>query len=134
MTLELMPKSFWRFPAFWDDEDWTLPAAPAAGSGLAVSEDDQHVYVEAAVPGLEPKDVEVTFEKGVLWIKGESKSEEKNRKYYRRATSAFSYRVAVPGNLDEKAEPEATYEKGVMKVTFRKKPETAPKKIAIKAK
>lgn len=137
MALDLVPWSFWRFPAlrsFWDwdeEEEWSLSAT--APSGLSISEDDKNVYVTAALPGVDPKDVEVTFDKGILWIKGENKEEEKGRKYYRKATNAFSYRVAVPGDIDPKAEPSATCKNGVMTVTFAKSAMAQPKKIAVKA-
>jgi len=73
-------------------------------SGLSVSEDDKHVYVEAAVPGVEPDKIEVSYDKGVLWIRGqqEQENQDRNRKYYRKASASFSYRLAVPGNIDEK--------------------------------
>ena len=101
-------------------------------SGLTVSEDNNNVYVEAALPGIDVEDVEITFDKGILWIKAEKKEEDKNKKYYRKASSSFSYRVAVPGNLDERREPEASYENGIMKITFPKAEKSIPKKINIK--
>lgn len=134
MALDITPLSFWRFPSirgFWDDED-DLAMTSAMPSGISISEDDAHVYVEAALPGVDPKDVEITFDKGVLWIKGETKEEEKKRKYYRKATSSFSYRIAVPGDLDPKVDPVAEAKHGVMKITFKKTPEAQPKKIAVK--
>jgi len=101
-------------------------------SGLSVSEDEGNVYVDAALPGIEPKNIEVTFDKGVLHISGEDKEEEKKKKYYRKATSAFSYRVAVPSEVSPKTEPEATYKNGVMHVAFKKMAAAAPKKITVK--
>jgi len=138
MALDIIPRSFWtfpsfRFPALWeeDDEDKFLTVA-SIPSGLTVSEDDKNVYVEAAIPGVDPEKVEVTFNKGVLWIKAEGEEEEKGKKYYKKASRSFSYRVAVPGNIDEKKEPEAVCKNGVMKVTFTKVPEAKPKKITVK--
>ena len=132
--VDLVPRSFWRFPAtpsLWEDEeDWgTLTNWP---SGLSLSEDNSHVYVQVAVPGVDPKDIEVTFDKGIVWIKGEAKEEEKEKKYYRKAASVFSYRVAVPGDLDTNKEPEAAVKNGVMTVTFAKSPKTQPKKISVR--
>ncbi len=132
MVRSLIPSSFWQFPSlrsFWEDEDWDL--VPTA-SGLSISEDDQNVYVEAAMPGLEPEDIEVSFDKGVLWLKGEAKEETTKKKYYRKATSSFSYRVVVPGEIDPNKEPVATYKNGVMKVTFAKSAASQPKKIKVK--
>lgn len=138
MRFDIVPTNFWRVPAITSDllediEEWM----PAYGtlSGLSMSEDDKNVYVEAAVPGVEPKDTEVTFDKGVLWIKGERKEEEKSgKKYYRKASSSFSYRVTIPTDVDWKTEPTATCKNGIMHVIFAKSPKTEPKKIAVKVK
>jgi HSP20 family protein len=91
------------------------------------------VYVEASVPGVDPDKIEVSYDKGVLWIRGQQEQEKGgDRKYYRKASSSFSYRMAIPGNVDENKDPEATYKNGIMKVTFNKVPEPQPKKIAVK--
>lgn len=126
----LVPSYFRNFflsdDDFWET-DFTTP------SGLSVYEDEQHVYIEADLPGLREEDIEITFEKGVLWIRGERKEEEKGKekKYYRKASSSFSYRVLVPGLIDEKKEPEASYKEGVMTVTFEKSQQNRARKIKI---
>ncbi len=140
MAFDLIPSrllSFpsMRMPSIWDDEDeWFT--TPSTSSGLSISEDEKNVYVEAAVPGIDPKEVEITFQDGYLWIRGETKEEEKDkaRKYYRESNKSFSYRLAVPGDINEKVEPTATSKHGVMIVKFEKSPKMAPKKIQIKAK
>lgn len=120
-----------RLPSIFEDEDW---ASFFPSSGLTVSEDEQHVYVEAAVPGVDPNTVEVTYDKGVLWVRGnqDETEENKDKKFYRKASRAFSYRIAVPGNIDENAEPDAVCKNGIMKVTFNKIPQTEPKKINVR--
>jgi HSP20 family protein len=82
------------------------------------------------VPGVDPKEIEVTYTKGVLTIKGEKKQEEKGKLYQRRATKSFLYRV-MPEDVDFNIEPEATYRNGVMTVTFTRRPESKPKKIKV---
>lgn len=137
MSYDLIPNRFLTFPhiqvpSVWnDDDDWGVPSS--SPSGLSISEDEKKVYVEAALPGIDPKNVEVTFHEGYVWIRGESKEEEKDksRKYYREATRSFSYRVAVPGEVDMNADPVATYKHGVMSVAFTKSPKLQPKKIQI---
>jgi HSP20 family protein len=117
----------------WDEEDdWLV--TPSTQSGLSVSEDDNNIYVEAAVPGIDPKDVEITYQDGYLWVRGETKEEEKDkkRKFYRQASSSFSYRVAIPGEVDPNKEPEATYKRGIMTITFSKSEKVLPKKIEVK--
>src|SRR3989304_507850 len=128
----LMPSAFWRFPTLWEEDEELLPQATSI-SGLSISEDDKNVFVEAAVPGIDPKNVDVTFNKGILTITGEKEEEEKKKKYYRKASSSFSYRVLVPGEIDPNKEPKAEAKNGVMVVTFTKIPESKPKKIAVKA-
>jgi len=138
MALDLVPRRILSFPPlslpnFWDeDEEWLM--SPSTQSGLSVYEDENNVYVEAAVPGINPKDVEITYQNGYLWVRGETKEEEKNKKkkYYRQASRSFSYRVAVPGEVDTNKEPEATYKHGVMTITFAKSPKAQPKKIQVK--
>lgn len=126
-----------RFPSLLDVGEEEFFTTPITDSGLSISEDDKRVYIEAAVPGIDSKDIEVTFEKGVLWIKGEAKEEEKKEekklKFYRKAQRAFSYRVLVPGDIDPNGVQEAVCKNGVMKVTFVKSPKTHPKKIVVKA-
>jgi HSP20 family protein len=136
----IVPRSFFDFPSLHipsllEDMDGFLTASSAAAQGgLSVSEDDKKIYVEAAIPGVNPNDVEVTLDRGILWIRGESRKEErdKNKKFYRQAQRAFSYRVAVPGDADPNVEPEAMCRDGIIRLTFVKSPQAQPKRIAIK--
>lgn len=137
VAVDIVPTSnFWRLPFIASDlwEDLTdLTPLNGTLSGLTVSEDAKSVYVEAAMPGVDPKDIDVSFEKGVLWMKGSAKHEEKDgKKYYRKASEEFSYRVAIPGEVDWNTEPVATCKNGMMTVTFAKSPKAQPKKIAVK--
>lgn len=137
---DLMPRNFWNFPtnsflSLLDEEGGLFPMTiwPSTHylQGLSISEDDKNVYVEAAVPGVDPKVIEVTFSKGVLTIKAEKKEEKKGKTYHRKATQSFFYRI-TPGDVDPKAEPVATCKNGTMTVTFAKVPEEKLKKIAVK--
>lgn len=134
MQLDIMPNSFWDSPTklstMLDEEDWRL-FLPS--SGLTVSEDKKNIHVEAAMPGISPKDIEVTFDKGILWIRGEVKEEEedKKRKYYHKSSHTFLYRVTVPETRDEAIEPEVKSSNGILKVSFAKLPETQPKKLKV---
>ncbi len=135
MAIDIVPSSLWRFPmvrGYWDDDE-DISLTTSGPNGVSISEDEKNVYVEVALPGIDPKDVEITFDKGILWVKGEAKEENTSKKYYRKATNSFSYRVAVPGELDLAAEPTAEANHGIMKVTFQKSPKALPKKITIKS-
>jgi HSP20 family protein len=136
MPNDLVMRPFWDFSPFrmsslLDDED-SWPTAGYSNGGLSISEDDGSVYIEAAVPGVNPEDVEMTFHNGILKIHGKSKSEEKkDRKNYRSMTNEFSYQVAVR-DVDSNVEPEATCKNGVMEVKFAKSKAAQPKQIKVK--
>lgn len=144
MANGLISRGLWNFPTItfpsledvFEEVEDLVPTTiwPSTNylQGLTVSEDDKNVYVEAAVPGVDPKDVEVTYEKGVLTIRAEKKEEEKGKTFRRRASKSFFYRV-TPGDVDPNKEPEAVCKNGVMKVTFAKAARAQPKKIAVKA-
>lgn len=121
-------------PSNWSDEDF-WPAANAP-TGISISEDEKNIYIEVAVPGIDPKNIDTTVKDNQLWIHGEQKEEEKDkkRKYYRKANRSFSYRIGIPGDIDMNMEPEATCSHGVMTVTFQKSPKAQPKKIQVKIK
>lgn len=136
MTNNLIPRGFWnmpnfRIPSLWADlmEETRLDTIP---SGLSVSEDDKGFYVDAALPGIEPKDIEVTFDRGMLHMSGQSEEEEKGKKFYRKATGQFSYSVMAPESVDSKKEPKVTYQNGMMHAVFEKTSSPKPKKIEVK--
>ncbi len=140
MTRKPVPRSFWSFPptrfpfSLFDEEEENWLQEFSDASGLSVYEDEQAVTIEAALPGIKPEDVEMTFDKGVLWIKAVRKEEEKDksRKFYRKAEGSFSYRIAVPGNIDESKQPDATCKEGILRVVFPKAQKNHTKKIPVK--
>ena len=135
MAYDLVPGRLLSFPSLhlpsiWnDDDDWLTPSSTP--SGLSISEDEKNIYIGASLPGIDPKNIDVAYQDGYVWIRGEVKEEEKdkNRKYYREATKSFSYRVAVPGDVDLTSEPAATYRHGIMTVSFTKSQKSQPKKF-----
>lgn len=119
-----------RWPNVWDDEEFT---PSIGGDNLDVYETKDEVVVKAAVAGVDPDKIDVTFEKGVLTITGSEESEEKeDKKFYRKSSRSYAYRVAVPGNIDLAKEPEASFKHGVVSIAFKKAEEAKPKKISIK--
>lgn len=129
----LFPR-WWRWPSLWEEEEeW--PEVPVTTRGLDVYETEDEVVVKAVVPGVDPKKVDVTYQDGRLWIKGEVEEEEKGRKYYRKSSRSFDYALDVP-NIDPASEPKsAVVEDGVLTVTFTKaKPKERAKKIEVKVK
>lgn len=93
--------------------------------------------VTAELPGLDEKNIEVTYADGTLTIKGEKKDEreEKQKDYYvsERSYGSFQRTFAVPDGVDAD-KIEASFKNGVLTVTLPKTPEAqkSEKKIEIK--
>ncbi len=112
---------------------------PAAFSGswvpaVDIYETDDAIVLEAELPGMDEKDIEVRVEDNVLTIKGERKFEKeaKEENYYRmeRYYGSFQRSFSLPSNVDVD-KIKAEYKKGILKVTMPKKEETKPKQIKI---
>lgn len=100
-----------------------------------IREEDRRFVILADIPGVEPKDIEVSMDKGVLSIKGERKSEfsEENGNAARveRFYGAFHRRFALPDSADADG-ISASGKHGVLEISIPKKPETTPRKIEIR--
>jgi len=118
-----------RWPDVWDEDLFDS----TANSNLNVYETKSNVIVEANVAGVDSEDLDITFEKGVLWIQAKKKQEEKDeeRKYYSRSSFSYSYKVAIPGDIDQSNEPSVTNSNGVLRVEFKKSALAQPKKLRV---
>jgi HSP20 family protein len=124
-----------EFRDFFDIDFPTLSSLD--NSGISIYEDEKKVYVEAHLPGVKKDEININFEKGTLWIKAETKREdkeerEKKYKYHLKAASSFSYRLPIPSKVDESKTPEAIYQDGILKVIFEKGNISKTHKIEIK--
>lgn len=121
-----------QWPDVWDEDLLNVSGT----RDLDVYETEDEVVVRANIAGVAEDDVELTFEKGVLYINAEKTEEEgdKDKKHYSKSSWSYSYKVAVPGMIDFGAEPEAEIENGVVSVTFKKSEGAKPKRLTIKKK
>ena len=100
-----------------------------------IKEDSERFMITADIPGVEPKDIEVTMENGVLTIKGERKLEtqdEGNNGYRRveRVYGSFYRRFTLPDTADAEA-ISANGQHGVLAVVIPKRAALQPKRIAV---
>jgi HSP20 family protein len=106
---------------------------------INVQEEKDGVCIQAYVPGVDPKKVEVIFEANALTIKGERETECDTEKdspaaschRSERFTGAFSRIVSLPEGLDPE-KIEAHCKDGVMKIRIAKMEEKKPKQITVK--
>lgn len=107
------------------------------GVALDVAETNDALIVKAELPGVDPKDVDISISGDVLTIKGEKKQEkeEKGTTYHRieRSYGSFSRSLLLPTPIDTD-KIEAKYDKGVLEITLPKKPEAKTKTIQIQVK
>lgn len=138
----LLGTSLFRNRDLWDDLEEGLFSESQQRNGVTIYEQGNQLIVEAELPGARPEDVEITYSKGVLNIRcthieteGSEKDmkEEKGgeRRYYSRSQRSWAYSVNLPVAVDE-SNPQASFEDGVMHITFNKAQKDAVKHIPIK--
>ena len=111
----------------------------ASGPAIDIAETPQSYTVKAALPGWKPEDVDVTFENGVVTLKGESKDEksasEEVAKYHQREIRKVSFARTVSFPVEVEADKaNAEFENGVLTLTLPKAEVVQPKQIKIAVK
>lgn len=96
------------------------------------------LVVRAELPGVDPeKDIDISFQDGVLTIRGERRFEEKTERdnFYRFESTYGSFQRSIPLPEGVKAENvKATYENGILEVVMPKAGElSSVKKIPVTA-
>ena len=117
---------FFRFPYL---EETTMPWNPP----VDVAEENEKILVKVEVPGIDEKDLRVTFEDGLLTITGERAFERKDeRNYHRieRSYGSFTRSFTLPRSVDANAIV-ANYRNGVLEIEIPKKEEARAKQIQI---
>ena len=102
---------------------------------VEISENDNHVLLTAELPGVDPADVDITLENGLLTIKGEKKFEgdAKENRYHRseRSYGSFSRAFRLPPTVAD-GDVSASFDKGVLTVSLPKPEKFKARKIEIK--
>jgi HSP20 family protein len=113
---------------------WGFPTEMGATLPLDVTNTADALVVEAAMPGIRPEDVEITVEDGTLTIHAESKDERRETEgetlisEIRRGS--MSRTVTLPTGL-EHDKATATFENGVLRLTFPRAEAVKPRQIRI---
>jgi HSP20 family protein len=102
-----------------------------------VREGKEHLEITVELPGLDPKDVDVSVENRVLTIKGSRQFEKatEGETYHRveRAYGSFERSFTLPSNVDPER-IKANYRHGVLHLTLPKREEAKPRSISISIK
>ena len=118
-----------RVPATHGEQsvaDW-VPA-------VDIVEENDRFVLRADVPGVDPKDIDVSMDGGVLSVSGERQSEteasEEGVKRIERFTGRFYRRFTLPDTADAE-QISARCDRGILEVSIPKRPEVRSRRIAV---
>ncbi len=99
-----------------------------------IKEETNRFVLYADIPGVDPQDIEVQMDKGMLTIKGERRGEavleSENFSRIERRHGSFHRRFALPDSADPEG-ISASGRNGVLQITIPKRPETTPRRIPV---
>ena len=100
-----------------------------------IKEEADRFVIHADIPGVDPKDIEVTMEGGMLTIKGDRKCETRDEmegyKRVERVSGTFYRRFSLPDTADADR-IEAKGKDGVLEVILPKQEKVQPRRITVK--
>jgi HSP20 family protein len=111
---------------FWEEAEW-LPA-------VDVAETKNEIVVSVEIPGMDPKEFDISLREGALTIQGEKKqdrAEEENYHLTERRYGTFSRSIPLPQEV-EGDKIISSYKDGVLKIALPKSEEAEKKAIKIK--
>lgn len=101
-----------------------------------IREEKNCFLIVADVPGINPKDIEITMENGVLTVKGErhldAEDSDENYKRVERMNGTFYRRFSLPDTADGER-IEAKGSNGVLEITIPKHEKVLPRRIEVKS-
>lgn len=137
-TFALMDELWRRMDRVWDDAEPSWGARATASSvfpRINMFDTGPTLVLQADVPGLSDKDVEVSLDGNRVCIVGERKATAPEgyaaRRQERRAVK-FSRKLTLPCAVDASA-TQATVKDGVLTVTLAKSAEAQPRQISVQA-
>ncbi|MFW0862212.1 MAG: Hsp20/alpha crystallin family protein [Candidatus Komeilibacteria bacterium] len=114
---------------------WSGARVPQAFvPSMDIYQTDKEVVAEVSLPGIDPKNVNVSVENNVLTIDGKSEqqSEVDEKNYYRKEVRCGSFHrsVALPTSV-EASKAQAEYSEGILKINIPKVEKELPKSIKV---
>ena len=117
-----------------DNEHYSCVTTAAWSPAVDIKEGEDAYVLSADMPGVDPKDIEVNMEKGILTIKGERSTEaaQERARYSRveRVSGSFYRRFSLPDTADaEKISAKSS--NGVLEVLIPKQEKVKPRRITV---
>jgi HSP20 family protein len=122
----------------WFESFFGSPSQPAQSVlPVDISEKEHNFVIRAAVPGVDPKNLQITLENNILSIRGETKNvnTSEGEKIYRREvfSGTFSRSIRLPEKLDLD-NVKAEFEHGMVTITVPRMPEAKPRVLQVEVK
>ena len=115
--------------------DHELTAAADWMPAVDIKEEAERFVIHADVPGVDPKDIEVSMEDGVLTLAGERKfdpcDQEAGWQRQERLTGRFLRRFTLPEGADAEG-ISAKGSHGVLEIVIPKQAKVQPRRISVK--
>lgn len=111
-------------------------AAPGAFPALNIGNTPTSVEIYAFAPGIDPKQIDVTIDRGVMTISGERASvlpnEDARVNVYgnERFAGRFRRAISLPDDIDP-SKVDATYRDGVLRISVARRESALPKRITV---
>ncbi len=103
---------------------------------INLTEDANHFYIRAELPGVQPDDLDISATSNSLTVSGERRipAENDGARYHRREREAgrFSRVLNLPDQVDSD-QIDATCRNGVLTITVPKSEKSKPRQISVKA-
>ena len=129
--IDRLAKPNWR-----ELDDETTSAATEWVPAVDIKEEDERFVIEADVPGVDPEEIEITMEDGVLSLSGnrrtESRTEREGYRRVERVTGRFYRRFILPETVDSD-KVKALDRHGVLEILIPKQAKAQPRRIKVAA-
>jgi HSP20 family protein len=135
-TRNELDRLFGRMPNFTNEGDQSKVTTSHWTPAVDIREETDKYVLQADLPGVDPNDIEITMENGMLTIKGERKLEtqENHEGYTRleRVRGIFHRRFSLPetANLEKIS---ARSNNGVLEICIPKQEKVQPRRISIES-
>ena len=117
--------------------DWPFAGQGKWAPAIDIAESDEEITVRAELPGIDPKELDVSISGNQLTLSGEKKeSTEDTGKDFHHSESrygAFRRSVRLPEGIDTR-NVDAQYANGVLTLRLKKTPSAAPRRVEVKVK
>lgn len=117
-------------------KEWLAETPEEGQLTLDVYQTDKDIIIKSTIAGVDPSDLDISYNNGMLTIKGERKQEEKITKedyfYQELYWGSFSRSVILPTDIDPDG-IDAELKNGILTVRLPKKEAQNQKKIKVKA-